>query len=206
MRTAASIPPPGPSSTAIVRQRPRGSHATVVRGRVRRRDGDGLLTGGGRRGSRAQGGRRRGRSGRVRGVEQAPAGEDRAHHGRVLHRGDAPQPAATAGAGEDIEIEHAAHQGGPGPRARSAGGAGAGLALARRGVRGRAAVADDVRAPASMGSRYILLRDRKTSPSTTAGTHSTARLPASIAAYRLPTASCCFANCRTARETHCPRG
>ena len=72
-------------------------------------------------------------------MEQTQVREDGADHGRVLHRGDAPQPAATAWAGEDIEIEHAAHQGGPGPRARGAGGAGAGLALARRGVRGRAA-------------------------------------------------------------------
>jgi len=71
-------------------------------------------------------------------VEQTQVGEDGAHHGRVLHRGDAPQPTATARAGEDIEIEHAAHQGGPGPRARGAGGAGAGLALARMEVRGRA--------------------------------------------------------------------
>jgi len=61
------------------------------------------------------------------------------------------QPAATARAGEDIEIEHAVHQGGPGPRARGAGGAGAGLALGRMEVRGRAAVADDGRAPAGMG-------------------------------------------------------
>jgi len=29
-------------------------------------------------------------------VEQAPVREDRAHHGLGLHRGDAPQPAATA--------------------------------------------------------------------------------------------------------------
>src|SRR3972149_4198512 len=63
--------------------------------------------------------------------------------------GTAPR-AATARAGEDIEIEHAVHQGGPGPRARGAGGAGAGLALGRMEVRGRAAVADDVRARARL--------------------------------------------------------
>ena len=45
-------------------------------------------------GGNAQGGRRRGRPGGVRRVEQAQGREDFAHHGRVLHRGDAPQPAA----------------------------------------------------------------------------------------------------------------
>ncbi|MDO8476200.1 MAG: hypothetical protein Q7W02_08375 [Candidatus Rokubacteria bacterium] len=54
----------------------------------------------------------------------------------ILHGGDAPQAAATAWAGEDVEIEHAAHQGGPGPRTWGAGGAGAGLAFARMDVRG----------------------------------------------------------------------
>ena len=52
--------------------------------------------------------------------------------------------AATAGTGEDVEVEHAAHQGSPGPRARGAGGAGAGVELARVGLRVRAAVADDL--------------------------------------------------------------
>lgn len=37
---------------------------------------------------------------------------------------------------------------------------------------------DNLRAPPGVGSRYILLRDRQKSPSTTAGTHCTARLPA----------------------------
>lgn len=106
MRTASSIPPPGQSSTATVRPRPRGSQAAVVRGRVPRRDWDGLLAGGG---SSAPIGRRRGRSGRVRGLEQAQVREDLAHHGRVLHGCDELQPAATAWAGEHIEIEHAAH-------------------------------------------------------------------------------------------------
>ena len=85
--------------------------------------------------------------------------EDRAHHGRVLDGGEDAQPAATARAGEDIEIEHAVHQGGPGPRARGAGGAGAGLALGRMEVRGRAAVADDVRARARMRGENAVIHD-----------------------------------------------
>ena len=80
-------------------------------------------------------------------------GEDGLHGARVLDGGEDAQPAATARAGEDIEIEHAAHQGGPGPRARGAGGAGAGLVLRRMDVRGRAAVADDVRAQVSVFRR-----------------------------------------------------
>jgi hypothetical protein len=48
----------------------------------------------------------------------AEVGEDGAHDRGVLHGGDDPQPAATAGTGEDIEIEDAAHQRGPGPRVR----------------------------------------------------------------------------------------
>ena len=86
--------------------------------------------------------------------------EDRAHHGRVLDGGEDAQPAATARAGEDIEIEHAGHQGGPGPRARGAGGAGAGLAFARMDVRGRAAVTDDVRAPASMWGENAVIQNQ----------------------------------------------
>jgi hypothetical protein len=66
-------------------------------------------------------------------------------HGEgILHGGDDAQAATTAGTGEDIEIEHAAHQCGPGPRVRGTGGAGAGVERARGGVRGRAAVADDL--------------------------------------------------------------
>jgi len=57
----------------------------------------------------------------------------------VLHGGDDAQPAATAGTGEDVEVEHAAQQGRPGPRARGAGGAGAGVERARAGLRVRAA-------------------------------------------------------------------
>jgi hypothetical protein len=61
----------------------------------------------------AQVGGGRGRPRRVRRVEQTQVREDLAHHGRVLHGGDEPPPAATARAGEDIESEHAAYQGGP---------------------------------------------------------------------------------------------
>jgi predicted dehydrogenase len=102
---ASPIPQPGQPSTAIVRRRPRGSQEASCRGRVQRRDWDGLLMGGG---GSAQVGGGRGRPRRVRRVEQAQVREDLAHHGRVLHRGDEPQPAATARAGEDIEIEHGA--------------------------------------------------------------------------------------------------
>jgi hypothetical protein len=38
-------------------------------------------------------------------VEQAQVRENPAHHGWGLHGGDAPQPAATARAGEGIEID-----------------------------------------------------------------------------------------------------
>ena len=41
---------------------------------------------------------------------QSEVGEDGTHDRRVLHGGDDAQPAATAGAGQDIEIEHAVHQ------------------------------------------------------------------------------------------------
>jgi hypothetical protein len=68
-------------------------------------------------------------------------------------RGDDPQSAATVGTGENIEIEHAAHQRGPGPRVRGTGGAGVGLERARVGVRGGAAGAGDLRAPAPCGAR-----------------------------------------------------
>ena len=46
--------------------------------------------------------------------------EDLAHHGRVLHGCDEAQPAATAWAGEDIEIERAAHEDGPSCMRRTA--------------------------------------------------------------------------------------
>jgi hypothetical protein len=86
-RSASVIPPPGQSSAAILRRRPRGSQDASCRGRVHPRDSDGLLMGGD---GRAQVGRRRGRPRRVRRVEQAQGREDLADHGRVLHRGDEP--------------------------------------------------------------------------------------------------------------------
>ena len=111
-------------------------------------------------GGDAQVARRRGWPRSVRRVEQAQVREDPAHNGRVLHRGDEPQPTATARAGEDIEIEHAVHQGGPSPRARGARGAEAGLAFARMDVRGRAAVADAVRAPARMRGENAVIQNQ----------------------------------------------
>jgi hypothetical protein len=67
---------------------------------------------------------------RLSGERAADVGQEGPHDGRVLHDGDDAQPAATAGTGEDIEVEHAAHQRGPGPRTRGAG-AGAGVDLGR---------------------------------------------------------------------------
>ena len=52
------------------------------------------------------------------GEREAEVGEDGAGHGRVRDGGDDAQPAATAGAGESIEIEHAVHQRRPGPGVR----------------------------------------------------------------------------------------
>jgi len=71
----------------------------------------------------------RGRAGRFGGERAAGVGEDGPHGARVVDGGDDVQAAATAGAGEDIEIEHATHQRRPGPSERSAGGARAGLEL-----------------------------------------------------------------------------
>jgi hypothetical protein len=45
-------------------------------------------------------------------------GEDRAHGDRVLDGGDDAQAVATARAGQDVEVEHAARQRRPGPGAR----------------------------------------------------------------------------------------
>jgi hypothetical protein len=73
---------------------------------------------------------------RLRGGRAGEVGEDGAHDRGVLHGGDDPQPAATAGTGEDIEIEDAAHQRGPGPRARSGADVRTGLDLGRVGGRG----------------------------------------------------------------------
>jgi hypothetical protein len=102
----------------------------------------------------------RGGARRLRGVCAAEVGEDGAHDRGVLHSGDDPQPAATAGTGEDIEIEHAAHQRGPGPRARGGADVRTGLDLGRLGGRGRAAVADDVRAPARMRGENAVIQNQ----------------------------------------------
>jgi len=58
-------------------------------------------------------------------------GKDGLHGEGIVHGGDDAQPAATAGTGEDVEGEHAAHQGRPGPRARGDGDAGASVGLLR---------------------------------------------------------------------------
>jgi hypothetical protein len=63
-------------------------------------------------------------------------GENGPHGERVEDGGDDAQPAATPGTGQDIEVEHAAHQRRPGPGARGVGGAGAGLELARIAITG----------------------------------------------------------------------
>jgi hypothetical protein len=56
-------------------------------------------------GGSAQVGRRRGRPRRFRRVGQGQVPEDLAHHGRVLHRGDEPQPAAAVRAREHVDPE-----------------------------------------------------------------------------------------------------
>jgi len=60
------------------------------------------------------------------------------HGAGILDSGDDAQPAATAGTGQDIEVEHAGHQRRPGPGVRD-GGAGAGLERKGVAVRGWAA-------------------------------------------------------------------
>ena len=73
------------------------------------------------------------------GAGAGQVGEDGLYDAGVLDGGDDAQPGLTAGTGEDVEGEHAAHQGRPGPGVGGAGDAGAGLELARGGVGGRAA-------------------------------------------------------------------
>ena len=68
--------------------------------------------------------------------------------------------AATVGTGQEIEVEHAAHQRRPGPGARGGGGAGAGLELARIAVTGPAAVADGLGAPARMWGEDAVIQDQ----------------------------------------------
>ena len=63
-----------------------------------------------RRGLRDSGGDRWGGAGRRGGAGAGQGGEDGLHGAGGLDGGEDAQPAATARAGEDIEIEHAAHQ------------------------------------------------------------------------------------------------
>lgn len=79
-----------------------------------------------------------------------PPGRGRAHGG------DDAEAAATAGAGQGIEVEHAAHERGPRPRAWG-GDAGAGGGIGGVGIRGGAAVADDVPAPARMRGEHAMV-------------------------------------------------
>jgi hypothetical protein len=115
---------------------------TSVRGRRRVSGGAAECQGGESREALRHGRREGGGRGWGGGVGAGEVGEDGLHGEGVLDGGDDAQPAATAGTGEAVEVDHAAHQGSPGPRARGVGGAGAGFELARGGVRGRAAVAD----------------------------------------------------------------
>src|SRR4029453_15767519 len=103
-----------------------------------------------------------GGAGRCGGGRAGKGGEDGLPGKRILHDGDDSPPAATAGAGEDVEGEHGAHQWGPGPRARGAGGggAGAGLEVGRVGVRGRTAVADGLAAPAGMWGEDAVIQNQ----------------------------------------------
>ena len=55
---------------------------------------------------RDRGGGGWGRARRLRGARAGQVAEDRAHDGRVLHGGDDAQAAATARAGQDVEVEH----------------------------------------------------------------------------------------------------
>jgi hypothetical protein len=85
-------------------------------------------------------------------------GEDGLDGEGVLDGGDNAQPAATAGTSEDIEGEHAVRQRWPGPGARGDGSAGAGLEGVA--VRGRAAVADDLRAPARTRGEDAVIQEQ----------------------------------------------
>ena len=99
-----------------------------------------------------------GRAGRLGGPRAAKVGEDGLDGEGVLDAGDNAQPAATARASEDIEGEHAVHQRWPGPGARGDGSAGAGLEGVA--VRGRAAVADDLRAPARTRGEDAVIQEQ----------------------------------------------
>ena len=88
-------------------------------------------------------------------------GENGAHGFGVLHGGDDPQASATARARQDVEIEDAPHQGRP---RQGAGWARGGIAarawLGRRPLRPggcRAAIADNVPAPAGMRGQHAVI-------------------------------------------------
>jgi hypothetical protein len=85
-------------------------------------------------------------------------GEDGLDGEGVLDGGDNAQPAATAGTSGDIEGEHAVHQRWPGRGARGDGSAGAGLEGVA--VRGRAAVADALRAPARTQGEDAVIQEQ----------------------------------------------
>ena len=89
----------------------RGSDAVVSRRGEGQRRGAGLRD----RGGRGWGGARR-----LGDARAAEVGEEGRHGERSLDGGEDAEAAATAGTGEDIEVEHAAHQRRPGPGARGA--------------------------------------------------------------------------------------
>jgi len=87
-------------------------------------------------------------------------GENGLYSEGIVHGGDDAQPAATAGTGEDIEVEHAAHQRSPRPRARGAGAAGASVDLVRVQVELWATVVDDLRAPARTRGEEAVIQEQ----------------------------------------------
>jgi hypothetical protein len=93
----------------------------------------------------------------ARGPRAAKVGED-GLDGEGLDGGDNTHPAATAGTSENIEGEHAVHQRRAGPGARGHGSVGAGLEGVA--VRGRAAVADDLRAPARTRGEDAVIQEQ----------------------------------------------
>jgi len=112
--------------------------------------------GGSLRGESGEVGRGRGGAGEVGPRCGGEVSKDGAHDGGILNGGDDAQPAATAGTGEDIETERAVHQRGPGPSVSGDDGAG----LARYGVWGRAAVAEDLGAPAGAGGEDAVVEQQ----------------------------------------------
>jgi hypothetical protein len=101
-------------------------------------------------------------------------GEEAPHDDRVLHDGDDPQPAPTAGTGEDTQGEHAVHQRRPGPRAPGADRAGPGIGRGHGGAGGRTAVAHARRAPARTRIQDAVIHGGGTSPPSSIATGSAA--------------------------------